>query len=218
MVSGRWRLFWAKRSGEGRFREIASRLAALGVGKYHNRAFLSFLSPGGYIAPGVFFKPGDVNLGHNVFLGDDIHVRREPEGGVITLEDRVQIYGDCMFQTGRGGTITIRRETHIQPRCNFSAHVGPIVIGSRVEIAPCCAFYSYNHGVRLEADIMSQPLYSKGGIHIGDGAWLGHGVVVLDGVEVGEGAVVAAGSIVTQSVPSNAIAVGSPARVVRYRT
>ena len=62
-----------------------------------------------------------------------------------------------------------------------------------------------------------QPLETRGGIRIGDGACLGYGVIVLDGVTIGDGAVIGAGSVVTRNVPENAIAVGNPAHVVATR-
>mgnify|MGYP001323331499 CR=1 FL=1 len=56
------------------------------------------------------------------------------------------------------------------------------------------------------------------GIVIENDVWLGTGVRVLDGVTIGEGAVVGAGSVVTKSIPSYAIAVGVPAKVIKYRS
>jgi acetyltransferase-like isoleucine patch superfamily enzyme len=58
---------------------------------------------------------------------------------------------------------------------------------------------------------------TKGGIRVGDDAWLGFGVVVLDGVSIGKGAVIGAGAVVTSDIPDNAIACGVPAKVVRAR-
>ena len=46
---------------------------------------------------------------------------------------------------------------------------------------------------------------------------MAHGVKVLKGVKIGDGCVIGAGSIVTKSLPSNSVAVGCPARVIRYR-
>jgi acetyltransferase-like isoleucine patch superfamily enzyme len=92
-----------------------------------------------------------------------------------------------------------------------------IIIGKRVEIAPGCAMYPFNHGFSANKRIREQPLVSSGDIVIGDDAWLGFGVIVLDGVHIGEGAVIGAGSVVTQNIPKNAIAVGNPAKVVKQR-
>jgi serine acetyltransferase len=52
-------------------------------------------------------------------------------------------------------------------------------------------------------------------VRIGDGAWLGTGVVVLPGVTIGANCAVGANSVVAEDLPANCVAVGSPARVVR---
>jgi acetyltransferase-like isoleucine patch superfamily enzyme len=43
--------------------------------------------------------------------------------------------------------------------------------------------------------------------------WIGAGVTVLDGVRIGPHSIIGAGSVVTRSVPGNAVAMGVPARV-----
>ena len=53
-------------------------------------------------------------------------------------------------------------------------------------------------------------------VHIGNGSWLGAGVVVLPGVTIGDHVAVGANSVVCDDLPSNTVAVGSPARVVRH--
>jgi len=53
-------------------------------------------------------------------------------------------------------------------------------------------------------------------VRIGAGSWIGTGVVILPGVTIGEHVAVGANSVVTGDLPSNTIAVGSPAKVVRH--
>ena len=48
-------------------------------------------------------------------------------------------------------------------------------------------------------------------------ASIGAGSVINPGVTIGENALIGAGSTVTRDIPDNAIALGSPARVVSYR-
>jgi UDP-2-acetamido-3-amino-2,3-dideoxy-glucuronate N-acetyltransferase len=48
------------------------------------------------------------------------------------------------------------------------------------------------------------------------GASIGANATILPGIEIGAGAMIGAGSVVTRSVPPNAIAVGNPARIVGY--
>jgi phosphonate metabolism protein (transferase hexapeptide repeat family) len=52
---------------------------------------------------------------------------------------------------------------------------------------------------------------------LGHDVWIGHGAVVLPGVRIGTGAVVGAGAVATRDVPPFAIAVGVPARILRFR-
>jgi len=48
------------------------------------------------------------------------------------------------------------------------------------------------------------------------GASIGANATILPGLEIGAGAMIGAGSVVTRSVPANAIAVGNPARIIGY--
>jgi serine acetyltransferase len=50
---------------------------------------------------------------------------------------------------------------------------------------------------------------------IGPHVWLAHDVLVMKGVEIGAGSVVGARSLVSRTLPARALAVGSPAKVVR---
>lgn len=58
---------------------------------------------------------------------------------------------------------------------------------------------------------------TKGPVEIGHDVWIGTNAIVLSGVSIGTGAVIGAGAVVTKAIPPYAIAVGNPARVVRYR-
>lgn len=53
--------------------------------------------------------------------------------------------------------------------------------------------------------------------HVGNDVFIGANVTVLDGVTIGDGAVVGAGAVVTRDIPPYAVAVGVPAKVVKYR-
>lgn len=46
--------------------------------------------------------------------------------------------------------------------------------------------------------------------------WIGEGVLVIPGVKIGYGSIVGAHSVVTNNLPEKCMAVGSPAKVIKY--
>ena len=57
----------------------------------------------------------------------------------------------------------------------------------------------------------------KGDTVVGNDVWIGQNVTVLPGVHIGDGAIIGLNSTVASDIPPYAVAVGDPARVIRYR-
>lgn len=212
-----WVNFWLARSGRGVIGRIAAHFAACGYPPYKGRLDLARIRPQGYVAASAKISHTNLTMGNNVFIGDRVIVYQHEGGGSVELGDRVMLFDEIIVETFAGGSLRLGADTAVQPRCHFTAAVAPIQIGNGVQIAPQCAFYSYDHGIAPDELIRNQPLQSKGPIIIEDDAWLGFGVIVLSGVHIGKGAVIGAGSVVTHDVPAGAVAAGSPARVVKMR-
>jgi acetyltransferase-like isoleucine patch superfamily enzyme len=212
-----WVRGWMRFAGLGFFGRMATRLAVLFMPPFSERARLAWMTPRGYVAPSATIYHSDFQRGPRVFIGERVLIFQDKGGGAVRLAESVHLYDDISILTIAGGSIEIGGRTRIQPRCQFTAAVSPIRIGRNVEIAPNCAFYPYDHGIEPGTLISEQPLKTKGGISVEDGAWLGFGVIVLDGVRIGKGAVVGAGSVVMHDVPDGAVAFGVPARVVKMR-
>ena len=87
-----------------------------------------------------------------------------------------------------------------------------VLLGSHISIMNGGA----QHGIdRLDIPVREQPgTWPR--ITIGQDSWIGDRAVVL--ADVGKHCVIGAGSVVTKPIPDYAIAVGSPAKIVRYRT
>jgi acetyltransferase-like isoleucine patch superfamily enzyme len=90
-------------------------------------------------------------------------------------------------------------------------------IGSNCAIGPGCYITDHDHGLDPSLPPLGQPLISAP-TRLGNNVWLGAHVVVLKGVTIGDRAVVAAGSLVTRDIPPDAVVVGVPAHIVRFRT
>lgn len=94
--------------------------------------------------------------------------------------------------------------------------VGKVTIGKNVMIAPNVSIYTAGHPVHPDSRNSG---YEYGiPITIGDNVWIGGSVVILPGVTIGNNAVIGAGSVVTKDIPDNAIAAGSPCKVIRTVT
>ncbi|MBB2951162.1 DapH/DapD/GlmU-related protein [Sphingobacterium sp. JUb56] len=85
-----------------------------------------------------------------------------------------------------------------------------ILIGTNVAIAENVTIRdSDNHTISSQNKPRTMP------ITIGDNVWIGMNVTILKGVTIGNGAVIAAGAVVTKSIPSNCLAAGVPAKVIK---
>ncbi len=112
--------------------------------------------------------------------------------------------------------LSIGKNSSINEGCFIHA-LGGIEIGNGVRIAPQTTIHTYEHGF-MDASI---PVYKQdylvAKVVIEDDVWIGAGVQINKGVRIGKGAVIGGGSVVTKDIPPYAIAVGSPAKVIKYR-
>jgi len=91
---------------------------------------------------------------------------------------------------------------------------GTVRIGKNSLIASHVVISSSTH------DYTVSPVRSRRidkAVDIGADVWVGAGAIILQGVKIGDGAVIGAGSLVIKDVPENAIVVGSPAKIIKYR-
>ena len=143
-------------------------------------------------------------------------------GKNVTMHGFVNLYGCSIGDDSRvGAFVEIQKNVSIGARCKISSHTF-ICEGVTIEDA-----VFVGHGVvfindldpratadgrpQTEADWQVVPT------HVGRGASIGSGAVVLGGVTIGEGAMVGAGAVVTRDVPAHSIVAGNPARFLRMR-
>lgn len=90
---------------------------------------------------------------------------------------------------------------------------GYVTIGDNAFIGPNVSIYTACHPLR--ADERNTGAEWAEPVTIGDNVWIGGSVTITPGVTIGDNVVIGAGAVVTRDIPSNVIAAGVPARVIR---
>ena len=111
------------------------------------------------------------------------------------------------------GDVTIGDYTRVGIHCTV---IGPVCIGNHVNLAQGITVTALNHTFKDTSKRIDEQGISTKPVVIGDDVWIGANAVILPDVTIGRHVVVAAGAVVTKDIPDNAIAVGNPARVIKY--
>lgn len=165
-------------------------------------------------------------LGHNLnvqsgsFIRGLSHIRvgRHFRAGrglwlqAVTRYNRTQQFSP---QIVIGDNVNISFWSHISAACRIE--IGDnVLIGSRVVII------DHDHG-SYGQDTHSNPSIppherpiSFSPIRIGSNVWIGDGVSIMAGAEIGEGCVIGSNAVVTGRVPKFSIALGVPAKPIKY--
>ena len=122
----------------------------------------------------------------------------------------------CSGEISPQPKIYISAGTYIN-RGTFLDATKSIRVGKNCAIGPGCYITDHDHGLDPALPPLKQPMVSQP-TQISDRAWIGANATILKGVTIGEQAVIGAGSVVTKDVPSGAIAVGVPAKVIKILT
>jgi acetyltransferase-like isoleucine patch superfamily enzyme len=145
-------------------------------------------------------NPGAISIGSGAILYPRVWLnpvsewRGKQHNGTIELGDRVLIsYG---VQISAAQSVIIDDD---------------VAIGAGAVIVDHIHDYHYP-----DVPIFNAPLSVPKPVRIGKGSFLGVYCLIGPGVQIGEHAVVAANAVVLKDVPSYCLAVGNPARVVRY--
>jgi acetyltransferase-like isoleucine patch superfamily enzyme len=183
---------WAERAGT-----VASSDSA--ATRFHT------MGPGSAIAfpPGDVFGESLIAIGAGTLIAAFVSLSVGMPGEYLdpAADPVITIGNRCVI--GRGSSVIARRR---------------VVIADDVTIAPSVYVTDHNHTYADVQVPIGQQWPAEEAVSIGEGSWLGSGVIVLPGARIGRHVTVAAGSIVRGTVPDYSVIAGVPARVVRRYT
>ena len=188
-------------------RQIIERIRYLKEVEYSNRVArkLGFIGEDSVIASPCKLQGGGLKQIH---IGN--HTRIQSHSVIESWEK----YGDQFFNPSIviGNYCKFGEYFHITS-CN------KITIGDGLLTGRFVLITDNNHGdlSLSNADIppIDRRLVSKGEIVIGDNVWIGDKVTILGGVHIGNNVIIGANSVVTKDIPSNTMAAGIPAKVLK---
>lgn len=120
----------------------------------------------------------------------------------------------------------IRGEQNLQKLINRGLKIGPnhtIMSGAIIDPAHCWHieigdyFWMGHYSQIIAHDASTKPFLNctrVANVIIGNRVFIGAAVIILPGVTIGNDVVIGSGSLVSKDIPSNSLAVGSPAKVI----
>jgi acetyltransferase-like isoleucine patch superfamily enzyme len=139
-------------------------------------------------------------------------------GVTIHHPDLVNLYGcEIGDDTRIGAFVEVQKNAVVGRRCKISSHTfvcEGVTIEDEVFVGHGVMFINDRHPRATAAGrLQTEEDWQVVPTHVGRGASIGSGAVIMCGVTIGENAMIGAGAVVTRDVPPGATVAGVPARV-----
>jgi len=143
-------------------------------------------------------------------------------GKGVMIYHFVNAYGCSIDDGSKIGTfVEIQKGATIGKNCKISSHTficEGVHIEDNVFIGHNVTFINdkFPRATNEDGSLQNEKDWDCIETYVEQGATIGSSATILCGVRIGKKAVIGAGAVVTKDVPSNAVAVGNPARVIKY--
>lgn len=142
---------------------------------------------------------GEVNLiNKNIIIGEN-----------VVIYPNVSFEGEGLIEIGNNVKIGTNSIIHANK-------LGGIKIEDNTIIAGNCYIIDSNHQIKKNKLIQKQG-FDVEKVNIGSDVWIGANSVIIKGAKISNGAVIGANSLVNNYIEEYAIAVGTPAKAIKYR-
>lgn len=144
-------------------------------------------------------------------------------GENVKIFDFVNLYGCSIGDNTKIGTfVEIQKNAFIGKNCKVSSHTficEGVTIEDNVFIGHNVTFINdrYPSAVNFEGVLETESDWECIPTLVRKGSTIGSSSTILCGVTIGENALIGAGTVVTKDVPDNAVVVGNPGKIIKYR-
>jgi acetyltransferase-like isoleucine patch superfamily enzyme len=107
--------------------------------------------------------------------------------------------------------VKIGKDCYIANR-NFGSEPYLVTLGNHVQVTAGVRFFTHGGSWVFREKYPDFDFFGK--TYVGNNVYIGNCAFILPGVTIGNNVIVAAGSIVTKSIPDNAIVGGNPAKII----
>ena len=139
------------------------------------------------------------------------------DGAVLEIGDGCTLQDHSFFQLTLPNPKVFIGKNTVVGRRNIITAKNLVRLGDNVLLGSDVQIIDHSHGIARDRPIQEQKA-TIGEVVIGDDVWVGAGAKILMDVHIGTGAVIGSNAVVTGDIPEYAVAVGVPARVVKYRS
>ncbi len=167
-----------------------------------------------------------LNINNSIVVSKytNVYLNEGSEKSVIKIGDNVMLHGNLYSESS--GVIEIGDNSSIRKNSSIWS-VNNVTIKNNVIISDNVLITDNNNhpidpGERIDMiksgwstskwkwkNSLSKPVY------IGNNVWIGKDVRILKGVTIGDNSIIGMASVVTKNIPSNSVACGNPAKVVK---
>jgi acetyltransferase-like isoleucine patch superfamily enzyme len=168
----------------------------------------------------------DLRIGRKIKCWGRVLIQKSPDSSIVFgdkmrigsdfVRSGIALYSKCKIQAFNRSRIVLGRGVALLGT-SITCRTTSIEIGDGTMIAP--------NAVIVDSDFHApwppeNRTYNMGyerdrSVKIGPNVWIGLNCIILKGVTIGENSIIGAGSVVTRDIPSNVLAAGNPAKVVK---
>lgn len=158
------------------------------------------------IIHGVFKKSSII---YNKVQYDNFRKKYSVDSSFVFNGEAIKLYGDGKILCGENSYIGSYSSIQSVSGCKVN-------IGKGCQISHFVNVYTSNNAA--DKDYSCDDEMRSGDVIIGDYCWIGIKASIIGPVKIGENSCIAANSIVTRDIPPHCIAIGVPAKVVKFKS